>query len=832
MCHPPQTARHLFNRGRANDGGFGGTGSVVKHAIRHALCIGLALSLPAAAATTSTHKSHKRAKQAPAIPAPAPPAPKVELEPSGDTLPVNPPAISASGSVKMTFQSIAPQDVNLRILALRQTDPAPRIAWGPTKIEQRTLPLARFCVDSSPCILPFTVLHVAAAGAEDLRIEAHNSLTDAPLGAADLRIVREKPPIRAELTGDGVGAEAIVLSLLRTRNFTFHLKNPDNGEAIVPVIGAGLPDCPGLPKHKIMSFLPIDASLEPGAETTVLATVDGCISGRLDRTLRITDQNEAGAEIFARRLIIDPASPVSIFVQWLPSCTICYVLLGAVASIMLNNFFPFQRSRRTLQQYLVQAEAALNDCANLSTGLNDALASQIASCREALSTSSWFAPSKTRLILDVQATITALDATLKVASKLDHYRMTLLSKQDFLSTLSCTIIDARLLDAEDALLAGDLEAAGIAIADAKKRFDAIFADSEQVALRVDLNKRLHEITNELRVLAVPTKPGLDPDIHHIALRLAKATTPLANGAMAGQAQAHDTTAKPAQHSAPDNIAHAAQASPDNMEQTFHAVPDTATVDELLTIERDIFVIETWFSLIETRLRQHRGRFWPFWEHIRRALVMAPKCTKTRMMLGLIRADTTPQEIMESLHNYGARIECANSPYYYITNNYRAILNDPLLTCIQDVRHFIDYTWSFGTAGIVRSRTFQCRYFFKPRRLAVRRDWFVNVSMEVPFADGKVKVPARQVYPRKVRGEWAYTIGEGVSFCVFTLAAIASAYLTKYGSEPVAAVNALPLQDMVTAILYGFGIDQLRDTLTNQASTRLAPAASANTTMQR
>jgi hypothetical protein len=123
----------------------------------------------------------------------------------------------------------------------------------------------------------------------------------------------------------------------------------------------------------------------------------------------------------------------------------------------------------------------------------------------------------------------------------------------------------------------------------------------------------------------------------------------------------------------------------------------------------------------------------------------------------------------------------------------------------------------------------CRYFFqRPSRFSKRRDYFVAVTMQVPFADGEVALPARHVCPRDVEGEKSYAAGEFVNFCVFTVAAIASAYLTKYGTDPTAAINSLSLQNMIIAILYGFYIDQLLDTVTNQASNRLSPAPPSST----
>ena len=799
-----------------------GTQSLGKPAVAYrivpALCIGLALAGSAAAVPppNPAHQLQRAPAPAPEAPAPAPnDAANVALEFADDTLVVNPPAIVAAGTIKIALKSIAPQDVTLRLQAARQNDPAPRIAWGTAKAERQSFPLADGCPTAENCVVPFTILHVASAGAQDFRLEAHDAHNDTLLGSADLRVVRERPVVRAELTGDGVGPDAIVLSLLRTRDFTFHLKNPGS-EAIIPVVGAALPDCPGQPNHKILSFTLTETALEPGADTVLRATVDPCIRIRLDKlTLRITDQNAAGAEIFARPLIIDPAFPIALAVRELPAWPVWYVLLGAVASIVLNNFFPFQRSRHTLRQFLAHAEGTLNDCANLSTGLADSLAAQVASCHAALNDLSWFWPSKTRLLGDIQATITALNATLVVASKLDQHRMMLLSKEDFLSTESCSVIAARLLDAEDALLAGDAGAAGIAMDDAQKRFDAIFADTEQVALRSSLNKRLSDIARQLNTfLALPAPHG-NAEIRLVATRLDRDTSPAMVNPPANQ-QANQPANQPANQAA-------------NQALPARCVPAGAGVDELLAIERDLFIVETWFALIEPRLDEEHGRFGPFWREIHRALVMAPKCAKTRMMLGLVRADTTPQDIVDSLRHYGARIDCATRPYFYITYNYRVILNDPLLGCIQAVRHFIDYTWMFNADRTARSRTFQCRYFLqRPPLFSGQRDAFVTVTMQVPFTDGEVAIPARRVHPRDVAGEKSYAAGELVQFCVFTLAAIASAYLTKYGADPTAAVNTMTLQDMMTAILYGFGIDQLRDTVTNQASNRLSPAPPSST----
>jgi hypothetical protein len=254
----------------------------------------------------------------------------------------------------------------------------------------------------------------------------------------------------------------------------------------------------------------------------------------------------------------------------------------------------------------------------------------------------------------------------------------------------------------------------------------------------------------------------------------------------------------------------------------YTVPADASLNDLLYIEQDIANLETWIHVAEPRVSHDPHRFGPFWCHLSDALERTPKCGRTRLMIEMFRADITPADLGGTLTSKGAEIVGDNSPQEFEITTYRVRLKDDVLGQLPLAHQFLNYAWTFDDETVTPSHAYCCRHFFvrrKKRPHGGNPDEFsARVVVTTPFAEGKAHAEMT-IKPHPRSGDFGYAMMETVSFSIFTLIAIISAYKTQYATS----ATSLAATDMVNAFLFGFGLDQLRDTVTNQSTTRLDPA---------
>ena len=207
------------------------------------------------------------------------------------------------------------------------------------------------------------------------------------------------------------------------------------------------------------------------------------------------------------------------------------------------------------------------------------------------------------------------------------------------------------------------------------------------------------------------------------------------------------------------------------------------------------------------------------------------------MLDLFRHDTTPQDIASALRAQRARILCDTQPAYLQAVDFVFEITEPLLRDVPAARRFMSYHWSFGDGTRSPPDVDHCRHFFqRPARLSSL--WTKPDPRQWPNLSGRThKIAVDVTVPLVVDGSFSFEINVTthdrqavsvtrwtgwISFGVTAGVAVVTAFSTKYATS---VPNVVGWADCLTAFLLGFGLDQLRATISSPpVVTPLLPSA--------
>lgn len=261
--------------------------------------------------------------------------------------------------------------------------------------------------------------------------------------------------------------------------------------------------------------------------------------------------------------------------------------------------------------------------------------------------------------------------------------------------------------------------------------------------------------------------------------------------------------------------------------------------EILDVERDYYIADVWTEYVEPRLDifsndRLAGRRQAL-QHLADALLESlfrnPKSDNTQILLDLLRSDLMPDEIAASVANGEARIDCDPKPKYLEPLDVAFVFTNPLIDDVPAARRLLTYSWVISDASAQPPNVDRFRYYFRRPDFAWRLPWTaapaqtrtLTATVQVPFtAAAPITLPTLTLTLRRPRGTWwRVEPMELASFCVTLAIATVSAFGTQYASS---LPNVITWSDWVSAFLFGFGLDQLRDTVSTPANSTTTAGA--------
>lgn len=711
-----------------------------------------------------------------------PPNTGVALVPDHATLAIPPGKGVADGLLHVTLNGLDPGSVTLRATPLALGDAYAFIRFPDSRTD--VIGLSDLCQAGKPCVIRYEVYDAWATGTYQGFIDAYTS--QGKIGSTPIAVVHPaiafKPVIASEAMHDGrlvfdaTGASSFLLSVQNPVGSPPHhilLSSEPSGDTCQPI-----------------SFAPADFSLMPGAAQTVIASVAPCLGAGDTRfaTLRTMDADDKGlwtdTVVALSRHQPTAVRQLSLF---------GFVVLGSFISVLLNNIFPVSRIKNGLRNDLHRADETLRDCVNASPALQDSMAAEAMRLRLSLQLIHWYDANKLPATREAEHGVAALTAAAKVAQQISALRSSV--DGAILSIATHAVITGKLRDAEEALIAGDAIAANDRMTEAQAKLTEAAADVAQRSLRIALAGDLPRLLRDRGILVdVPGQGGQPGD-----------TT---THAMTQVLQQPDD-----RH--PRIAALINQLSRDTLDL------ERLPAQEILDIERDYYVAYIWTEYVEgklslfadPKLAQRLPAFKRLADALLDCLVRNPKSEHTQELLELVRSDLTPDEIAESLARGEARIDCDPRPKYLETVNVAFAFTNPLLNDVAAARRLLTYSWEIDDGTTPPPNVERFRHYFRRGQSGVPEEVrHITLHVQVPFTDGAaVTLPAKEVRPRHAGGSWwKFEPMELASFTVSTAIAVVTAFGAHYAQN---VPDVVTWSDWLSSFMLGFGLDQLRDTVT-------------------
>jgi hypothetical protein len=733
---------------------------------------------------------------------------------------------SSTSTATVTLGAVPPAELSLRAQPLAMGDVHGLISF-PDNAGHDTIGLdtaSLHCAQDASCSVRFAVGGISLPGIYNGAIEAWRK--GMKLASTPVSVVRPESKFHPVVTGDKLHDGRISVDIEGDVPDTFLLSvqipagsPPHTVELFAcPQAGASCPSADAiksaaremLPAPSSVGFRPSRFWLDAGASQAVSVTVGRCPDRNPCAATMLVRNGDDPQEAAETVISVNQYRPVAWREAWLLVVTV----LGSLISVILNNLFPTNRAKDVARYAVRQVEGRLRDCPNAGNGLLDMLRAEAARLRLVLIETSFASPTKQADLLSVQQATAALTATTELAQRLSLLRVD--ADGTIMSIAAHTAVRGKLLDAEEALAACDTDSAKSRLDEAQALFVLARNDSDQAELRKLLAKRIPKLMEERGIRARPAAN-------------APAGTP------------------------PPSLEQPAGRDPFvsrrvlQVDEDFKGLDDLVAQD-LLDTERDFYVADVWTEYMERKLyefdgndaadtpareaRDARRQEWVrFSQALLKCLQRCPNADQTQVLIDLVKHDTTLEDVGRALKDGKARIEMDPQPDYLEPVDVAFVITDPVLSNIAAVRRLLSYQWSFGDGSSPPPNVDRCRHFFRrPRRNWGRRPDLaptISVTVTVPFTDD-ASVPFNlKVAPRYPEHFSVSRMTDLAGFTTSAAVAIAAAYGAKYASS---LPNLITWNDCLTAFLLGFGLDQLRDTVTSPvaASTPNASAQVAQT----
>jgi hypothetical protein len=745
-------------------------------------------------------------------------SPAVMLTTENVTIPITSNASQADGMVLVKLTDLTPTNITLRAVPLTQGDARGFIHF-PDNGGRDTIRLDAerlHCQAAGACSIPYYVTEMWPPGLYQGAIEAWGptgKVTSTPVS-----VVRLPSSFHPVVTSDRMhdGRISVDVDGYTATNFLLSIQNPTGSPphhfeltACPKVDNADCADENRQSAMKAVNFMPSSFWLEPGATQTVSVVVQPCpTSGPCSANMTIAeaDQHDTSVQTV---ISVNQYRSVLFRQAWL----FIAVLIGSAVSVMLNNLFPTTRAKQSVREDLRRTEDMLRDCPNAGAALLDSLRSEATRLKFVVQQISFTDSTKETDLQNVRQATAVLAASTGLARRLSLLRTD--SDGALLPIAKHALLRGKLLEAEEALRASDADSAASRLNEVQAKLTQGRNDGEQAELRGTLRDSIAKLMLE-RGTKPAQAPGAASDAPPPALTQPADRDPVIRDLVA-------------------------QLDDDSRDYTLLNTTD------LLDTERDFYVADVWTEYMERKLAefdtvppagdtqgwQARKSAWVAFSGVfLQCLRRSPNSDQTQTMLDLLRHDTTLQDIVTVLKEDGsAQIECDARPKYLEAVDIALVLTNPLLRDVAAVRRFMSYEWSFGDETTQPPNVDHTRHYFRPPA----RHWLhktplltykVSVKVSVPFTDAKDITFKRDVTARTARPISVTRWTGWINFLVTASIAVVTAFGTKYATT---LPNVVGWPDCLTAFMLGFGLDQLRDTVTSppSASPPPFPVAPAN-----
>lgn len=542
-----------------------------------------------------------------------------------------------------------------------------------------------------------------------------------------------------------------------------------------------------------LGFEPANVELDSnGTRSVVVSSVEELEAGSYIGAVTLVDISEPTLS-----MAVDVVMTVTAPERWRRFYLFGWTLTGALISVLLNNILPLARSKGEKMELLRSFEGRVRQCSAVGPNLRAGLLAEVRRLWLLANEISFYDFRKTVRLDEIKKSIEVLDTLIRSAEEINLIRANMEKAIQPISVL--LEVGIGLGQAEDALLQSDNTRARSYIDNASKQLDAAPSlENLRLGLKRDIGKLLKERPNG--GVAVDLSAEAIGRSHH------DLESAVRSAVEAGR---------------PREIAgKVAQIEVDQM------TLGDATLAELLAIERDFYVAEVWTNVIEFALN-YNDETDRFGEQVKRylceCLVTSPVSQQTQGLLSLVRVGISPLDINEALRCGAGRIVCELKPRYHDLVRFEFTFLDQALAGVPSARKVCSFQWSFDDDTTPGEDGEACRHFFLPVKdrgrwsswpWQLKRAQEVRVSVAIPFGELWAQtILAPYVFTQRLtmrdrREQGRPFLGMQVfTFFLATGIAVLGAFGTQYsGSVP----GHIDWSVCTTALLFGFGIDQIRD----------------------
>jgi hypothetical protein len=633
------------------------------------------------------------------------------------------------------------------------------------------------CLKGQPCAVDFEVVDVRVRGTFAGPVDIYKGAEK--VATATVSVLLADPGPAPSLTSEFLKNDALEFDSTEADSFFISLTNPAGSPARSYELKAALDSEEG--SSTALTFDPASFLLDEGSTLPVRVKVSHWLSaGTYPSILHIVDMDDATLS-YSKQLTVKKAT--SEFSRRLT--LLLWVVLGAALSVVLNNAFPIRRARADRFEELTRVNAKLNACGSIGPGLRGALRSEGRRLWLLIDSVTFVNTRKDAILNEAEQGVQALSLLVTTADTVNALRAECEGIAQPIRTLR-TIAD-HLRAAEEALM----------------RFDAATAQSHVTAAtdlaRTDCNPKAlaDTLVSDIDQL-LADRPNGGVAVH------AAARTAVARAASRDKAIKHGRPQAIAQRVAQLELDRSGLAG--------------LPLADILSVEKDFFIADVWTNTVEFVVKDDPKRFEKMLEPLLSQLTVAPAAPHTQLLIALISSNVSPTDIETALKAGHARIDCDQYARYLDLASFQFCLSSPALSAVAAARQFPSYQWEFDDKTTPPDDGDRCKHFFWAPSRWLRLWWWisrqsarvhtvtVNVTLPVVSAD-------KYTFAREIRMQGqknrASSLGavQVITFCVTTGMAVLASFGAQYST---ALPTTIGWGASVTALLFGFGIDQIRD----------------------
>jgi hypothetical protein len=723
--------------------------------------------------------------------------PTVTIEPDPVFLTANGTGANATGKIELTAKGIAWSELTIRALPLTlgkndafikfsQADSADSVSLGDSRIH---------CTAGQPCSVDIEAVGVNARGTYTGTVDVYSAT--AKLATVTVNVLLPDPVFDPSISGDALKNDVLSINAERADGTLLTIASPSGSPGRTYKLETSLaPSHPGTWLSQLIDRLagcaagqeitalnvdPSTFSLEGGASRPVVIRAPECLKvGMYEGEFTISDATSAALSRSKALTVSKEPSE-----EWRRLMILWWVVIGAALSVALNNAFPLNRARGERFNALLAIDANINGLGAIGPELRGSLRSEGRRLWLLIETVTFLNPQKNAIVAEAREATLALATLVESAMLINALRADCESGGRPIRILLA--IEVQLRAAEQALIRADVASSQAPIAAARALSDAdVVAATLADALSKDIDKLLTERPNGGD--AIPPA-GRDADA-----REASRAKAVMGGRPAAIAQ------------------RVLQLEVDQKTLASMAVED------LLAIERDFYIANVWTDIMEFALRADRERFAPMMVPFLAQLEATPAALHTQLLIALLRSNLSPGDIQSALAVGEAGIVSNDCPRYLDLESFGFEFSNPALKNVAAARQLPCYKWEFDDHASRPDDGEQCKHFFlPPGRLA--RVWRfvslqgpqtreVQVTVTMPSLSHGIYTFKKVLRFRAQRDHTSsLTATQVMTFIITTATAVLAAYGTQYGN---ATPETIGWSACISALLFGFGIDQVRD----------------------